>query len=162
MAKNQAPLLTRNEISEGIRQAERSDRRRFPKLLHKPGDYFNAVFNFIMCDSYMQPHLHPGNEKIEHIYIVEGRVAALFFDDKGNIKECTILESGGSELIVVPAFKWHTYVMLSDHAVTYETMTGVYKPETWKRFANWAPQEGTQESIEYRGLLQQKAETWCS
>lgn len=162
MAKDQAPMLTWNEISEGICLAKSSDRKRFPKLLHKPGDDFNAVFNFIMYDSYMQPHMHPGNEKIEHIYIVEGRVAALFFDDKGYIKECTILESGGIELIVVPAFKWHTYVMLSDHAVTYETMMGVYKPETWKRFANWAPQEGTQESIEYRALLQQKASTWSA
>jgi len=162
MEENQAPLLTKNEISDGIRQAESSDRRRFPKLLHKTGDYFNAVLNFIMYDSYMQPHLHPGNEKIEHILIVEGRVAALFFDDKGDIEGCTILEPGGNELIVVPAFKWHTYVMLSDHAVTYETMMGVYKPETWKRFANWAPQEGSQESLEYRELLQQKALTWCS
>ena len=162
MAENQAPLLTRSEIGEGIRQAECSDRKRFPKLLHKSGDYFNTVFNFIMYDSYMQPHLHPGNEKIEHIYIVEGRVAALFFDDNGCIEKCTILESGGTELVVVPAFKWHTYVMLTDHAVTYETMAGVYDPETWKRFASWAPQEGTQDSIEYRELLQEKAANWLA
>lgn len=162
MKNTQVPQLSKQEMSDGIRQAGSSDRRRFPKLLHKQGDEFNAVFNFIMHDSYMQPHLHPGDEKIEHIYLIEGRVAALFFDDKGNIEKCTVLESGGIELIVVPPFTWHTYVMLTDHAVTYETMMGVYKPETWKKFAGWAPHEGSLESIEYLDLLRQKAVTWSA
>ena len=157
MAIVQVPPLTKHEISEGLAQAGRSDRKRSPKLLHKQGDEFNAVFNFILRDSYMQPHLHPGGEKIEYIYLIEGRVATLFFDDNGSIKECNVLEPTGSGLVVVPAFTWHTYVMLTDHVVTFETMMGVYDPKTWKKFAEWAPQEGTVESVEYRFLLQEKA-----
>jgi cupin fold WbuC family metalloprotein len=153
MSNVQIPSLSDQEMDDGIIQARNSDRKRFPKLLHKQGDEFNKVFNFMMHDSYMQPHLHPGSEKIEHIYLIKGRIAALFFDDAGEVKQCAILETGSTELIVVPAFTWHTYVMLTDYAVTYETMVGVYKQETWKEFANWAPREDSLESPDYLALL---------
>jgi cupin fold WbuC family metalloprotein len=156
MSNVQIPPLSDQEIDEGIIQARNSDRNRSPKLLHKQGDEFNEVFNFMMHDSYMQPHLHPGAEKIEHIYLINGRIAALFFDDVGEVKQCSILETGGTELIVVPAFTWHTYVILTDFAVTYETMMGVYKPETWKKFANWAPREDFLESSDYLAFLRRE------
>ena len=156
MSDVQIPPLSDQEMDDGIIQARNSDRKRFPKLLHKQGDEFNKVFNFMMHDSYMQPHLHYGAQKIEHIYLIKGRIAALFFDDAGEVKQCAILETGGAELIVVPAFTWHTYVMLTDYAVTYETMVGVYKPETWKEFAKWAPREDSLESPDYLALLKRE------
>lgn len=142
MSHSEMPKLSKQEVLDCLKLADGSEKRRYPKLLHSPGDEFNRVFNFMMQDSYMQPHLHPGEEKIEKIYIVRGKVAALFFDDQGAVEKCTMLEIGGIELIEVPAFTWHTYVMLTDCAVTYETMMGVYAPSTWKKFAAWAPQEG--------------------
>jgi cupin fold WbuC family metalloprotein len=156
MSDVQIPPLSDQEMDDGIIQARNSDRKRSPKLLHKQGDEFNEVFNFMMHDSYMQPHLHAGAEKIEHIYLIKGRIAALFFDDAGEVKQCVILETGGTELIVVPAFTWHTYVMLTDYVVTYETMMGVYKPETWKEFAKWAPREDSLESLDYLALLKRE------
>lgn len=153
----QIPVLTQEEISEGLKQADASPRRRHPKILHQPGAEFNEVINFIMRDSYMQTHLHPGVEKIEKIYLLHGKLAAFFFDDKGEITKCTILEKGGTEMIEVPAFTWHTYAMLSDTVVTYETMMGKYDPQTWKDFFSIAPPEGTPEGAAYLANLQQKA-----
>jgi cupin fold WbuC family metalloprotein len=157
MENNQIPILNSSEIKDGINKANASERRRFPKILHNPGDQFNRVINFMMNDSYMQPHLHPGEEKVEKIYIIEGRLAVFFFDDEGEIIKTTILEKGGTEMIAVPAFTWHTYVMLSDYAVTYETMMGKYDPQTWKDFFKIAPAENTEESIYYMKKLQEKA-----
>lgn len=157
MDGNKIPQLSEQEIQDCLKLAGTSEKRRYPKLLHSPGDEFNCVFNFMMQDSYMQPHLHPGEEKIEKIHLVRGKVAALFFDDQGTVKKCTVLEKGGIELIEVPAFTWHTYVMLTDYAVTYETMMGVYEPETWKRFAGWAPQEGTMDCPKYLDSLKRKS-----
>ncbi len=162
MRDAQIPKLSEQEISAGISQATNSKRKRFPKLLHSRGDEFNQVFNFMMQDSYMQPHLHPSAEKIEKIYLIEGRIAALFFDDMGKIIKCTLLEKGCIELIEVPAFTWHTYVMLSDHAITYETMMGIYNQETWKKFAEWAPQEDSLESREYLSFLRREVAIWTS
>lgn len=139
-------------------QARTSPRHRYPKLLHKPGDEFNRVFNFIMHNSYMQPHLHPGEEKIEEIFIVEGRVATIFFDDQGDIREVVLLEKGGVESVRVPAFAWHTYVVLTERAITYETMMGKYDPKTWKEFAQWAPAEGIAESSAYLESLRVAAQ----
>jgi cupin fold WbuC family metalloprotein len=93
-------------------------------------------------------------EKIEKIYILEGRLAVFFFDDAGEITKTTILEKGGIGMIAVPAFTWHTYAMLTEYAITYETMMGKYDPQTWKDFFTIAPAENTKESIEYLKRLQ--------
>jgi cupin fold WbuC family metalloprotein len=151
------PSLTEQEINEGIQKADATERRRYPKILHKQGDEFNEVVNFMMADSYMQPHLHPGAEKIEKIYLLKGRLAILYFDDVGAITKCTLLEKEGVRMISVPAFTWHTYVILSDYAITYETMMGKYDPQTWKNFFNFAPAENTHESLGYLLRLKELA-----
>jgi len=157
MSNFEIPKINYTEHQEGFDNAKASVRRRFAKILHNPGDEFNKVINFMMNDSYMQPHLHPGDEKIEKIYILEGRLAVFFFDDAGEITKTTILEKGGTEMIAVPAFTWHTYAMLTDYAVTYETMMGKYDPQTWKDFFTIAPAENTEESIIFLKKLQEKA-----
>ena len=153
MNKNIIPHLSEKEITEGLQQAGHSDRKRHAKVLHLPGDEFNQVFNFLLLGTYMHPHLHPGAEKIEEIYLVEGKLRIIFFDDDGAVAKTVVLEKGGVEFIKIPAFSWHTYVVLSDSAVTYETMMGVYDPKTWKDFAPWAPQEGSAESASYLASL---------
>jgi cupin fold WbuC family metalloprotein len=149
MMYSSLPELTREQLSSGLAMAAKSPRRRHPHLLHSPGAEFNMVFNFIMSDSYMQPHLHPGSEKIEKIHIVQGRIAVLYFDDQGSVTNCTVLKKGGVEFIEVPAFTWHTYVMLTEDVVSYETMMGVYNPSTWKKFAPWAPAESATDAGAY-------------
>ena len=150
------PELSDQEIKKFLNLAASSEKRRYPKLLHSPGDEFNCVFNFMMQDSYMQPHLHPGEEKIEIIHLIQGKVAVIFFDDQGVVKKYIMLENGGIDFIEVPAFTWHTYVILTDYAVTYETMMGVYKPETWKKFSDWSPQEGGDDCHAFIALLKKK------
>ncbi len=134
---------------ESFAKAHASPRKRHPVLLHEPGAYFNEVYNFIGRDSYMQPHLHPGSEKIEIIQVLSGRVAVIYFDDQGRITQQTVLTPAGLDQIKVPAFTWHTYVMLTDEVITYETMDGIYDPATWKTFAPWAPIESTTAAISY-------------
>lgn len=151
------PAITEEEKKEGILLADASPRRRHPRILHQPGAEFNEVFNFMMGDSYMQPHLHPGEEKIEMIYLVQGKVAVLFFDDKGAVTKCTLLEKEGVDMIAVPAFTWHTYVMLTPSAITYETMMGKYEPQTWKEFFAIAPGENTADSEGYLAFLKKEA-----
>ena len=72
----------------------------------------------------------------------------------------TILKKGGIEMIAVPAFMWHTYVMLTEYAVTYETMMGKYDPQTWKNFFSIAPEENALNSQEYLQNLQKVANTY--
>jgi cupin fold WbuC family metalloprotein len=154
---NQIPLITELEINHFLSSAEQNARKRYPKILHKKGDEFNRVFNFMMSESYMHPHLHPGPEKNERIYIVSGKISVLYFNDLGECIKSTLLEKGMVELIEVPAYTWHTYVILTDHAITYETMMGVYEPNTWKKIAPWAPNEDYFESKNYLNQLKKMA-----
>ena len=157
MSDTQIPQLSEQEIIEGLLSAGSSARRRHLKLLHNPGEEFNRGFSFTMQDSYMQPHLHPGDEKIEEIYLIQGKIAVLFFDDQGALTEVVLLEKDGIEGVKVPAFTWHTYAMLSESAITYETMMGRYDPKTWKEFAEWAPPENSSESLAYLHSLKEEA-----
>lgn len=157
LEKSEIPQLPRADVEEFLRKAASSPRRRVPKILHEPGAVLNRVFNFMMQDSYMQPHLHPGDEKIEKIWLVEGKVAVLMFNDAGDVRDVVMLERGQVDFVEIPAFTWHTYVILSAHAVTYETMMGRYEPDTWKGFAGWAPPEGSPGSEAYLAALKAAA-----
>ena len=145
--------LTDALVMEGFYQAYKASRRRHPILIHDQGAYNNEVYNFICADSYMQPHMHPSQEKVETIQVISGEAAVIYFDDNGFVTNQTILEEGSSDIIEIPAFTWHTYIMLSDEVITYEIMNGIYDPVTWKIFADWAPKEGTPEGIIYHKEL---------
>ena len=155
MNNSNSPNLSSDEIVRNFEKARLSSRRRFPKILHKPGAEFNQVFNFILEDSYMQPHLHQGEEKIEKMYLIQGSFKVVFFNDNGNIENICVLEMGQCENIEIPASTWHTYVMLTEKVVVYETMEGIYNPDTWKKMADWAPEENTPESKPYLEFLKE-------
>jgi cupin fold WbuC family metalloprotein len=149
------PELSNDEKIHHFILANRSVRERDPKILHEKGDYLNKVFNFVLADSYMQPHLHPGEEKIENMYLIEGSFALIIFDNNGRITETVVLEKGEKEFIAVPAFTWHTYIMLTDEVIIYETMDGIYDQYTWKKLAKWAPEENSKESLNYLKILKE-------
>lgn len=155
MLATQIPDLQPSELQSGLRDAANSPRRRHPKILHQVGDEFNRVFNFMKEDTYMQPHLHPGKEKIEKMYLVKGSFSVLFFDNEGSVEKVVDLKKGARESIEIPAFAWHTYVMRCENVVVYETMMGKYEPETWKTLADWAPSEDNSESNSYLASLKQ-------
>ena len=92
MPTNRIPEPSLDDINYYFDLAYNSERRRSPKIMHKKGDYINKVFNFLLSDSYMQPHLHPGSEKIEKMYLIKGSFALIIFNDDGEIIESIILE----------------------------------------------------------------------
>ena len=155
MKNSNFPKLSSYEIAKNFEKARLSSRKRYAKILHKPGAEFNQVFNFMLEESYMQPHLHPSVEKIEKMYLVQGNFAVLFFNEDGKVENVSLLEKGGCENIEIPAFKWHTYVILTENVISYETMIGKFEPQTWKTLADWAPGENTPESESYLALLKQ-------
>ena len=156
MIKEKIPNISKEDIKFHFDASRKSERCRSPKILHSKGDYVNKVFNFVLYESYMQPHQHPGPEKIEKMYLVQGSFALVIFDNDGKIENIHILEKDKNEYISVPAFTWHTYIMLSNEVIIYEEMEGFYNPDTWKRMATWAPKENTPEAIIYLKELRTK------
>ena len=64
MRDHEVPILQKDDLKTHFELATNSIRKRSPKILHKKRAYLNQVFNFILEDSYMHPHLHPGNANI--------------------------------------------------------------------------------------------------
>ena len=149
MSNHQIPSITDTVVSEGFSRARESPRGRYAHILHQPGAEFNEVFNFMLKDSYMQPHLHPSEEKCEDIHIVSGRLLLHFFDDTGMVTQSFLMEPLGLSHVRVPAFTWHTYAMLTEEVLTYESMWGKYDPLTWKKTAGWAPEEGERTALSF-------------
>jgi len=147
-------IPSHKDISHFFEVANESARRRSHKIMHAQGDYHNAVYNFMLQDSYMMPHLHPGEEKIEHIHVLIGELLMLFFNDSGVITSAKHLSASGDNLVIVPSYTWHTYIMQSERVLTYETMDGVYHPDKWKQNAPWAVKEGNKESFSFFLKLQ--------
>jgi cupin fold WbuC family metalloprotein len=141
------PNLPLNTRVKYFNEAKNSKKKRFSLVIHKQGDEFNQVFNFICSDSYMKPHFHPKN-MIENMHLIEGSFELFLFDKKGKIIKTYLLDRPGQR-VQVPALQFHTYVMKSDLTIVYETMVGKYNPLTWKKMANWAPDEKTEDSIKY-------------
>ena len=102
------PQLSAEEITTYLAVAQKSPKRRAPKILHHPGAFFNQVINFVLADSYMQPHRHQDKEKIEEIWLIEGKMTVLFFDDQGTITQVVNLDPQLNNYIAIPAFAWHT------------------------------------------------------
>ena len=153
MQEYSIPKISTSQIEHGFKAATESPRHRFPLILHEQGAVFNRVFNFMLSDSYMQPHCHPSQEKAELIYLVDGSISVIYFDQNGSVLKTFDLESLVDHAIVVPPFTWHTYIVVSERAITYETMYGKYDPKTWKQAAPWAPSEGEVISNEYFSKL---------
>ena len=82
---NIGPAISELEISINFKLAMESQRKRHHKIIHEEGAEFNEVYNFMLKDSYMQPHLHPGMNKIEKIYVLQGKLALIFFNNLGEI-----------------------------------------------------------------------------
>lgn len=140
----------KEEKEKYLTAASKSNRRRTHKILHEQGAYDNEVFNIMMSNSYMTPHMHPGDEKVEYIYLIEGLLDMLLFSEDGSIISRQSLNPKGKICsFVVPSFTWHGYVVTSDYAITFETMQGVYSEETWKTLAPWAPKESSADAQEY-------------
>jgi len=142
------PTLTASEIEKYSSLAHQSIRKRYPLIMHKQGDYFNQVFNFVLKDSYMTPHLHPETKMIEKMHLISGSFNLLFFNSSGKVTNIFTLDKPDQK-VQVPSGTWHTYVMTSELTIVYETMLGVYKPETWKKIPDWAPKENSIKAKQY-------------
>ena len=143
------PKLSKKDINQHFVLAKDNISKRALKILHRNGDFFNKVFVFLLKDTYMQPHLHPGYQKKEKMFLFRGSFCLLFFNDNGKVVKKILLDDKKKNYFEIPPFTWHTYVMTSENVVIYETMNGIYNPKTWKKMANWAPKENSRQAKHY-------------
>jgi len=112
--------------------------------------------NVMARGTYVPPHRHLNPPKSETFLVLEGMAGLLLFDDVGKVTRAEVV--GGTQRLGadIPAGVWHTLVVLTPFAVSFEVKPGPYFEKSEKEIPDWAPREGDAEAGSYlEGLLRQ-------
>jgi len=147
--------ITDKFIEEVSQKAKSSPRKRINYNFHKSyGEAVQRLLNAAEPGTYIQPHKHEKPDKAEVFIILKGRVVIVEFDEKGKVVDHVILDpKGGAKAVEVPPRVWHSFIALRPSSVLYEVKEGPYNETVDKRFASWAPEEGTKESQKFNGRI---------
>jgi cupin fold WbuC family metalloprotein len=143
--------ITDTLLDEVSAKAKVSERRRCNHNFHASSrDPIQRFLNAVEPGTYVRPHKHETPPKTEVFIILRGRVLILEFEDQGEITDHTILDPARGMLgVEIPPKTWHTFIALQEGSILYEMKPGPFNNETDKVFAEWAPEEGSQESDEF-------------
>lgn len=84
---------------------------------------------------------------------VQGLLGVLVFDDAGQVVQQFTLgtqshaDPGVGPVVDMPAGTWHTVLALTPDAVLLEGKAGPFDQQGPREFADWAPEEGTDEAL---------------
>ncbi len=153
--KEQVTAMTSNLLDSVADMSEKSPRGRIIYPFHKSDkDNLHRMLNVLQPESYIQPHRHSDPPKAEAIIVLKGSLACICFSDKGKI-DASYMLSGQSETIgidIEPGV-YHTIFALEPNTIVFEVKPGPYRKSSDKDFAEWAPKEFSDESLEYLETL---------
>lgn len=81
------------------------------------GEKLNRTYNFLDRRTFMRPHYHPEKGMIEEIRLILGTIKIYYFDKFGCIIKTSLLKEAG-EYVHIPNNMTHTYVVMTDRALT--------------------------------------------
>ena len=139
---------TLNELSQ---KAKESKRKRMNLNYHSgDSDLLQRMLNAMEPSTYVRPHKHENPDKSEIFIVLKGSFAIIVFDDYGKIVNHSYLDRDkGIYAIEIPPGKWHMIISLEEDSVYYEVKNGPYDVLNDKKFAEWAPEEGSDGAITY-------------
>jgi len=146
--------ITNHLLNEIIEEAKHSVRKRKNFNYHTSfDDPVNRLLNAIEPGSYVQPHKHENPDKREVFLLLKGKLAVIFFNDKGKITDHVVLDGMKNYAVEIPPSVWHTIISLECGTIAYEVKDGPYSPTNDKNFADWAPKEGDEECERYLNTI---------
>ena len=154
LAPIDGPVFFLDEITlrQGILASRSSSRGRIMLPLHRStGEGVQRLLNFVQPGSYIRPHLHPMPECIESIAVLAGSIGFLAYDAAGEILISRRLTAGqpASCMVDIEQGVWHTIVALAADTVVLEIKRGPYDASSDKKFASWAPSEGSPQALSW-------------
>lgn len=156
--------FTPDYLASLVEDADRSPRARQHRNIHSSyEDPCQRFMNAIGMDSYIRPHRHALDPKAETLIAVRGSFALVIFDDDGSVQE--IVKFGTERHADTPQLSvgvdltpgiWHTIVALAPGSILLELKAGPFNPIAAKEPAPWAPDEGTDEGVQYLRALRER------
>lgn len=152
-----------------ILQAGSTSRKRQHCNVHTAyDDPVQRMFNAIEPGSYVRPHRHSQDPRVETLLGIRGAMTFIAFNDSGEIIESIAFgpQSSGpganpSVGIEVPPGLWHTVVANEPGSVLFEIKAGPFDASKAKEWAEWAPAEGGEEGLDYLAALHVRLASLC-
>ena len=164
--ENGVETFSASSLNELVSQAEASARLRQHRNIHKHyADPCQRLFNAVSVGSYIRPHRHLVDPKVEDLFALRGMFALVIFDEVGNPSNVVKFgtERFGDDIptgVELSPATWHTIVALTDGAVLLELKGGPFDPDAAKEMATWAPDEGTPQAHDYLNALRKLIDEW--
>lgn len=157
--------LSQDLLDGLLSEAAAAPRRRKHRNLHVSySDPSQRLLNAIWPESYIRPHRHSLDPKMESLVAVRGMLALITFDERGVpapvVRFGTELYGRDERVDVgveIPAETWHTVVALVPGSVLLELKAGPFDPAAAKEMAPWAPEEGSTQATGYFEELRRMA-----
>lgn len=139
-------------MDRALAGSRNSPRLRVILPLHKQADaLLQRMLNAIQPGSYIRPHRH-GCARGESIVVLKGCLLYHEFNEDGSLKDSYTLSAGAG--IDSDGGVWHSFQALEADTVLFEVKPGPYNAGTDKEFADWAPEEFSEEAAAYMVELQ--------
>lgn len=107
-------------------------------------DILQRMLNAMEPGTYIRPHLHKDPDKREAFICLRGRFMVVEYNVDGSIHDFVVLDpEKGNYACEIAAGRYHSMIALKPNSVAYELKDGPYDPATDKKFAPWAPEEGS-------------------
>lgn len=146
-------LIYSGSIDDLVSSAKDSGRKRAHLNLHEDySERCQILFNAIEPGSYIRPHRHLLDPKVETLLPFRGSFLLVIFDDVGKVvlrERMQTLEAGDCVGVRIDPSEWHTVVSLEPGSILLEVKPGPFNPHLAKQLASWAPLEGEDTAGEY-------------
>ena len=143
--------LSDETVEEGLSASRESDRLRIILPIHRQQEAkVQRLINFLQPGTYIRPHKHPLPHATESVVLLQGSIRFFTFDGDGKKVSDQVLHSEGiPDLIDIEPDTWHSFLVLAEDTIIFECKKGPYNAQTDKKFASWAPEEGSDDFHTY-------------
>jgi len=137
--------LSEEAIEHGLSESRKSDRKRIILPIHREQDaQVQRMINFLQPGTYIRPHKHPLDHASEFLVLIQGSIRFYTFDENGAVLTKNELHAKPlSGIIDIEPRVWHSFIVLEEDTILFECKMGPYNTETDKIFAEWSPEEGS-------------------
>ena len=118
-------------------------------------DPCQRLLNAIEINSYIRPHRHSLDPKVETLIAVRGFFALITFCDDGSVEKIVRFgtenyqnDKSNSVGVELQPRTWHTILALVSDSILFELKAGPFNPHAAKEFASWAPEEDSSEEAQ--------------
>jgi len=122
--------ISKKDLTELKNLASKSSLKRARFCLHEtPEEKVQEMIIAFCKDSFIPIHKH---NKGESIYLLEGRLLIVFFDDDGKITKKIFLSTLSDKLpffYKLNANLWHAVIPLTDFVIIHEVTSGPFKKD---------------------------------